>query len=142
MRLPSLSSIAMGFAVQGGRERGQGKKGLQAGTQPQQVMGGARETQLVIGRQLPYMSVDIAMHADAQGVPAMSHPRLGSCVGATDSRCGKQRPGHPFFSANSRSNTSMKSLWRRWVMRSLIVRTSRGTWKWWRNSIVNRLRAS
>ena len=61
----------MGLARKSGRGSGQGKKGLQAGAQPQQVMGGAGEAQLVLGRQLPHLAVDVAVHADAEVVAAV-----------------------------------------------------------------------
>jgi hypothetical protein len=48
MRLPSLRSIAMRIARNSGR--GQGKQGIEAGAQPQQVKGGAGEAQLVLVR--------------------------------------------------------------------------------------------
>ncbi len=45
-------------------------------------MGGTGERQLVLGRQLPHLPVDIAVHADAQVVTAVLRPRLWPGVGA------------------------------------------------------------
>jgi hypothetical protein len=83
-------------------------------------MGSAREAQLVLGRQLPHLAVDIAVDADAQVMAAVLRPRLGPGIGAA-------ADAHGVTPASSRSNTSMKALWRCWVMRSLIVRASLGT---------------
>jgi hypothetical protein len=43
---------------------------------------------------------------------------------------------------SSCSKRSMKAAWRCWVMRSVIVRAVRGTWKWSRKAIEKRFQAS
>ena len=62
----------------------------------------------------------VVLAVKPQVMAAVLRPRLGPGIGAA-------ADAHGVTPASSRSNTSMKALWRCWVMRSLIVRASLGT---------------